>query len=171
LYKKTLIAAVAIVCTSLTACADTTRDANLIQNNSVTGRKASKTPNPEVQKLVTQVAKEHGVDPALAHAVVQVESRYDCNAKNPKSTATGAMQVLRGTAREVGVTGNLRDCRTGLEAGMRYLKQAVTMHGEGCRAATAYNQGLYTRSRCNGYGRKVVALTARADRAQFAVNE
>lgn len=106
--------------------------------------------------LVTQIAKGHGVDPALAHAVVAVESTYNCAAKNPRSSATGAMQVVRGTAKLVGVHGNLKDCRTGLTAGMRYLKQKVDQTGgNACAAATAYYLG--SPGGCNAYGRKVVA--------------
>lgn len=111
-----------------------------------------------VKQLVTAVAEEHGVPPALAHAIVQVESRYDCAAKNRHSTATGLMQTLKGTARSVGVTGDLRDCRNGLEAGMRYLKQAVEEHGASCAAASAYNTGISRARRCTAYGRKVMAL-------------
>jgi len=117
----------------------------------------------EVQKLVTKYAQKHGVNPALAHAIVKVESGYNCNAKNPTSSATGIMQTLVPTARGVGVTGNLRDCRTSLEAGMRYLKQAIDKHGEGCAGATAYNVGHYASSRCNGYGKKVMGIANRID--------
>lgn len=111
---------------------------------------------PPIYHLVTSIAEAHGVDPALAHAVVKVESGYDCSAKNRHSTASGPMQVLRGTARAVGVSGDLRNCRTGLEAGMRYLKKmVVAAHGNDCAAATAYNQGSLRG--CSAYGRKVMA--------------
>jgi len=115
----------------------------------------------EVHKLVTKYAQKHGIDPALAHAIVKVESNYNCNAKNPRSSATGLMQTLVPTARGVGVTGNLRDCSTSLEAGMRYLKQAVAKHGAGCAGASAYNLGHYGSSRCTGYGKKVMGIASR----------
>jgi soluble lytic murein transglycosylase-like protein len=118
---------------------------------------------PTIYDLVTRIAEEHGVDPALAHAVVEVESGYDCSAKNRRSTATGPMQVLKGTARAVGVSGDLRDCRTGLEAGMRYLKKmVVAAHGNECAAASAYNRGSVRG--CSAYGRKVVANMQRSSR-------
>ena len=118
---------------------------------------------PSIYNLVTSMAEAHGVDPALAHAVVKVESGYNCSAKNPRSTATGAMQVLKGTARSVGVQGNLRDCRTGLEAGMRYLKQMVQLAGgSGCAAASAFNRGNV--GGCTAYGRKVMAQMRRPER-------
>ena len=57
-----------------------------------------------------------------------------------------------------GVSGNLYDCGTGLEASMRYLKHAVTLYGAGCEAASAYNTGLSGRGRCTGYGRRAMRL-------------
>jgi soluble lytic murein transglycosylase-like protein len=118
---------------------------------------------PSIYNLVTSMAEAHGVDPALAHAVVKVESGYDCSAKNPRSSAAGAMQVLKGTARAVGVAGNLRDCRTGLEAGMRYLSRMVSLSGgSACAAATAYNRGSV--GGCSAYGRKVMANMRRPTR-------
>jgi soluble lytic murein transglycosylase-like protein len=116
---------------------------------------------PNVHKLVTKYAVKHGVDPALAHAIVKVESNYNCNARNPRSSATGLMQTLVPTARGVGVTGDLRDCGTSLEAGMRYLKQAIAKHGDGCAGASAYNLGHYGSSRCTGYGKKVMSIAGR----------
>ena len=118
---------------------------------------------PSIYDLVTSMAEAHGVDPALAHAVVEVESGYKCSAKNRHSSASGPMQVLRSTARSVGVTGNLHDCRTGLEAGMRYLKKMVQASGgNGCAAASAYNRGSV--GGCTAYGRKVMARLRRGGR-------
>lgn len=115
---------------------------------------------PSVYNLVTSMAQAHGVDPALAHAVVAVESGYNCAARNPHSSASGPMQVLKSTARAVGVGGNLRDCRTGLEAGMRYLSRMVTLSGgSACAAASAFNRGAV--GGCSAYGRKVVASMRR----------
>lgn len=128
----------------LVACNQTTTTANA---------------NPtSLHSIVTEKAREHGVPPKLAHGIVKVESGYRCNAKNPSSSATGAMQVLRGTAKGVGVYGNLRDCRTGVEAGMRYLKLALDRaKGNWCGAATLYNRGVYASPVSSGYCRKVLA--------------
>lgn len=116
-----------------------------------------------IHQLVTQYAIKHNVPPRLAHGVVHVESRYRCNAKNPHSTATGLMQVVRGTARGVGVHGNLRDCRTGLEAGMRYLKIALQRSGgDWCSAATLYNRGVYGRPGRSPYCKLVMNAAMRS---------
>jgi soluble lytic murein transglycosylase-like protein len=114
----------------------------------------------DIHRSVTQAARAHGVPPALAHGVVKVESGYRCNARNRHSTAKGIMQVLDGTARGVGVHGNRLKCQTGLEAGMRYLREAYRKaQGNWCWAATLYNQGTGSRARCNAYGRKVMRFS------------
>lgn len=109
--------------------------------------------------MVTQVAKSEGVPPALAHGVVKVESRYRCHAKNPRSSALGVMQVLRGTAHAVGIQyASLRDCHTGLVAGLRYLKRALRVAGgRWCVAASLYERGTGAAKRCTQYGRRVIA--------------
>ena len=77
-----------------------------------------------------------------------------CNARNGR--ALGAMQVFKATARSVGVTGNLLDCATGIEAGVRYLRLALDRAGSLCGAASLFNKGLYARPSCSGYALKVM---------------
>lgn len=114
-----------------------------------------------VHGMAASIARQHGVSVALVRAIMTVESRGNCAAYN-RSGATGAMQVKAATARSVGISGNLRDCRTGITAGVRYLAQALhANHGNVCAAASSYNTGLGIRGRCSGYGRKVVAAMNR----------
>lgn len=125
----------------------------------------SVTPTPAVaaptsiHSMVTAAAQKHGIPVDFAHAVVKAESTYRCNAANGGSI--GIMQVKPATARSVGVTGNLRNCATGLEAGMRYLKQAIKIAGgANCVAASLYNKGIYGSRTCTGYGRKIMRLAS-----------
>lgn len=115
---------------------------------------------PALHTLVTDVARAHGVPSALAHAVVRTESGYRCGAAAGGSI--GIMQVKPATARSVGVGGNLRDCATGLSAGMRYLAQALARGGGLCVAASAYNRGIFARPACTAYGRLVLSRMRRA---------
>ncbi|MGJ3261990.1 MAG: lytic transglycosylase domain-containing protein [Salinarimonas sp.] len=118
-------------------------------------------PAGSVQALVTAAALRHGIDPTLAHAMAMVESNYRCSAVG-RAGELGVMQVKPATARSVGVTGNLRDCATGIEAGMRYLRASIDRHGAGCGGISAYNMGIHRQaSFCNGYGRKVMARMSR----------
>lgn len=110
----------------------------------------------EVHKIVTEAALRHGVPPKLAHAVAKVESGYRCNARS-RAGARGVMQVMPATARGVGVHGNLFECRTGAEAGMRYLAAIIRRHGVSCASISLYERGAHARPRCTAYGRKVLA--------------
>jgi soluble lytic murein transglycosylase-like protein len=107
--------------------------------------------------MVTEAAERHGVPVGLAHAIIKIESGYNCRAHS-RYGAAGIGQVLPTSARAEGVSGNLYDCGTGLEAAMRYLKHAVALYGSGCEAASAYNTGLFRAGRCTGYGRRAMRL-------------
>lgn len=113
--------------------------------------------------LVREAALRHGVPGHLAQAIIRVESGFRCRARN--GHALGIGQVLPRTARSVGVTGNLLECRTGLEAAMRYLRAAIARGGPGCAGLSLYNLGIYARPRCTAYGRRVLALAAREARS------
>lgn len=111
----------------------------------------------KVEYMIVEAAEDHGVDPKLALAIAKVESGFNCKARG-SSGEQGVMQVLPRTAKGVGVKGNLYDCKTGIEAGMRYLKQAIDRHGEGCSGISAYNMGIHRDSvACTKYGKKILS--------------
>ncbi len=114
-----------------------------------------------LRSLVRQIAQQNGVPPHIAHGVVMAESRYNCGAHN-RSGASGIMQVLPKTARSLGVSGSLRSCATGLQAGMRYLKLALNRGGYGCSGVSLYERGVYARPSCTAYGRRVMAYASQA---------
>ena len=89
-------------------------------------------------ELIESVSLKHGVDPALVHAVVQVESNYEPRAVSGMG-ARGLMQVLPSTAAEFGVR-NLLDPQANLEAGVQYLKFLLTRFNLS-QAIAAYNAG------------------------------
>jgi soluble lytic murein transglycosylase-like protein len=110
-----------------------------------------------VVAMVTEAAERNGVPVGLAHAIIKIESGYNCHARS-RYGAAGIGQVLPASARAEGVSGNLYECGTGLEAAMRYLKHAVALYGSGCAAASAYNTGIFGAGRCTGYGRRAMRL-------------
>lgn len=114
--------------------------------------------NSELHRYVDASAREHNVPRKIAHAVVTVESNYNCNARNKRSGALGPMQVLPATARSMGVTGNLTHCKTGVDAGMRYLKQALEKGGKSCEGVSLYERGVYASPVCSAYGKKVMNI-------------
>lgn len=112
-----------------------------------------------IYSLVTEAAHRHGVPAGIAHGVIHVESGYRCGARNGAHYGLG--QVAPATARSVGVHGNLFDCRTGIEAAMRYLRLALARGGAGCAGVSLYNMGIYAKPRCTGYGAKVMRMSGR----------
>lgn len=110
-----------------------------------------------IRDMVTAVANEHGIPPALAHSVVKAESTYRCSARS-RDGAMGIMQVMPRTAKSIGVHGDLLDCQTGLKAGMKYLKLAIDRYGVTCAGISAYNMGIGGKARCTSYGRKIMRM-------------
>lgn len=111
-----------------------------------------------VNEYIKEISSEYDIDEDIVHAVIWVESRYDCEARNRSSSAKGIMQVLRGTASDLNIDySSLDDCRTGILAGVRYLREAFDRHGDGCEGISAYNRGIYAPSACTWYGEKVLS--------------
>ena len=90
--------------------------------------------------LVGIVAREHGLDAALLHAVITVESGYNAHARSPKGAA-GLMQLMPDTAERYAVK-NVWDPRENLRGGARYLRDLIAMFGSDLPLAlAAYNAG------------------------------
>lgn len=89
---------------------------------------------------VSNAARESGVEPALVHAVIEIESAYRANAVSPKG-ALGLMQVMPATAQRYGVD-NAADVRSNLRAGTRHLRTLIDMFGDRLDLVlAAYNAG------------------------------
>jgi len=111
----------------------------------------------QVAAMVRADAERLGVPASLALAVAHFESGFRMSLRGAAGER-GAMQVLPQTAWHVGVGGSLYG-PAGVEAGVRYLKEALDAQGRYglCAALSAYNHGLgYVR--CTGYGRTVLAI-------------
>ena len=89
---------------------------------------------------ITAAARDAGVEPALVHAVISVESAYRPDAISPKG-AIGLMQVMPGTAQRYGI-GNPADLHNNLRAGSRHLRTLIDMFGDRLDLVlAAYNAG------------------------------
>jgi soluble lytic murein transglycosylase-like protein len=91
------------------------------------------------ENSIRLAAVEQGLDPALLHAVIQVESGYNDRAVSAKG-AKGLMQLMPETARSLGVA-NIDNPSANLRGGARYLRQLIGSFGDLTLALAAYNAG------------------------------
>lgn len=94
----------------------------------------------DLHQLAADAARRHGLDPDLVLAVVSVESAFQPAAVSPKGAA-GLMQLMPGTARELGVADPF-DPAANLDGGARYLSTLIARYGgDVTKALAAYNAG------------------------------
>lgn len=101
-------------------------------------------PGPAVDKPfareIDAAARRNNLDPALVHAVIQVESGYRSQAVSPKG-AVGLMQLMPETAERFGVTLPSQP-EANLAAGTRYLRTLLDLFDQRLDLAlAAYNAG------------------------------
>jgi len=94
----------------------------------------------EFGSMVSLAAKLHGLDPALLHAVVTVESGYNPKAISRKG-AVGLMQLMPATAKRYSVS-DIWDPKQNLNGGASYLRDLLSMFNNNLSLAlAAYNAG------------------------------
>ena len=93
---------------------------------------------------VTAEARKQGVPVSFALKMARIESGVQCNNHNKKSSASGPLQILRGSARALGYKGDIRraSCGTQTHYGMKHLAM--------CYRAAKGNQALA--KRCHQQG-------------------
>ena len=101
--------------------------------------------------IVERQAARHEVSADLVRAVIQVESAWNPRAVSSKG-AMGLMQLMPGTAEELGVTDPF-DPAQNIRAGVTYLKRLLDRYdGNAELALAAYNAGPGAVDR---YGRRI----------------
>ena len=117
-----------------------------------------------VEEMVRAAAHKYALPRSLLRAVAQAESSLNPVAVSPKG-AQGVMQLMPGTARELGVR-DAFDASENIDAGARLLRQLILKYdGRLAEALAAYNagvgavtkhQGVPPYKETRGYVRKVV---------------
>jgi soluble lytic murein transglycosylase-like protein len=101
--------------------------------------------------MVAQVAGRYGIEAALLHAVISVESGYNARAVS-KRGAAGLMQLMPATARRFGVS-DVFDPADNVRAGAQYLTELLKLFDNDIRLAlAAYNAG---EAAVMKYGRRI----------------
>lgn len=91
-------------------------------------------------RMVNRVARTYGLESALLHAVISVESRYSPRAVS-KAGAIGLMQLMPKTAKRYGVVDPL-DPLQNLRGGAKYLRYLLKKYNNDRNLAlAAYNAG------------------------------
>ena len=94
----------------------------------------------EFHDIIINTSRSHDIDPALVYAVISRESSGNPQLVSSKG-AKGLMQLMDGTARELGVS-NSFDPEENISGGTRYLKQMLNRFDGDLRLAlAAYNAG------------------------------
>jgi soluble lytic murein transglycosylase-like protein len=107
-------------------------------------RLARKAPAPRaplaalVEADIVRLAAQYGMDARLIRAVIECESGGRPDAVS-RVGAVGLMQLMPGTARELGV--DARDPRQNVEGGVRYLAWLLRLFKSVDHALVAYNAG------------------------------
>lgn len=97
-------------------------------------------------RLVDRIARLYGLESALLHAVISVESSYVPTAVSSRG-ALGLMQLMPGTAKRYGVA-NALDPVQNLHGGAKYLRDLLVMfHSDLGLTLAAYNAGEFSVAR------------------------
>jgi soluble lytic murein transglycosylase-like protein len=103
----------------------------------------------EYTDSIAAAATLHGVDPALVRAVIHAESAFNPAARSNKG-AMGLMQLMPGTARDMGVS-NPASAEQNIAGGVKYMAYLLNrFDGNITLATAAYNAGPGAVSRHNG---------------------
>lgn len=103
----------------------------------------------DIEAVVREAATRNRIDPDFVASVIKAESNFKTHAISKKG-AQGLMQLMPGTAAQLGVT-NAFDAKANVEAGTAYLSSLLDLyHDDPIKALAAYNAGAFRVKQYNG---------------------
>jgi soluble lytic murein transglycosylase-like protein len=99
--------------------------------------------------VVDQMADKYNVPREYARAIYEIETNSGKNVKVSSAGASGHMQLMPGTARQMGIT-NIHDPIQNIEGGVKYFSGLLQTFGDPVLAAAAYNAGPGKVARARG---------------------
>ena len=105
--------------------------------------------NPRIERSVTRAARKYDLPEELIKGVIKAESGFKTDVVS-RAGAQGLMQLMPGTAAELGVTRPF-DIDQNIDGGARYLRRMLDrFEGDLKQALAAYNAGPGTVEKYNG---------------------
>lgn len=105
-------------------------------------KQVRKTANQSTREMIHAAAKANGLPPKIVESIATVESGLKTNAVSPKG-AIGVMQLMPGTAKQLGVDPN--DVEQNIHGGARLLRDLLIRYENDPdqlrKALAAYNAG------------------------------
>jgi hypothetical protein len=119
--------------------------------------------HPKLSQMIKKVSKVGGVPQPLIHDHVRRESSYSCTAKNPVSSATGPLQVIKGSneaitgeyysSKQAHVNALKSDCEKALKIGVSHMKQCMHIHPRRLMETDlAYSARIWKNCHVRGHG-------------------
>jgi soluble lytic murein transglycosylase-like protein len=103
----------------------------------------------DLEAIINKVGKALNLDPSLIKAVIKTESNFKNHAVSPAG-AKGLMQLMPGTAKEMGVSDPFNPLEN-IWGGSRFLKMMIDSYGGNLnKALAAYNWGPGNLKRSGG---------------------
>ena len=94
----------------------------------------------EIEKSIQRAARKYNLSPGFIKGVIRAESNFQVDAVS-RAGAQGLMQLMPGTAKELGVS-NPSDIDQNIDGGCRYLRKMLDSFGGNVKMAlAAYNAG------------------------------
>lgn len=112
------------------------------------GWRACKVMSKAYDQFFIEAGKKHNVDPFLLKAIAHTESRFNPKAINKRTGASGMMQFMPATAKEMGVKDPLdpRQAIFGAAKYVRYMMDRPWIGDNMDLIAAGYNAGPFRRS-------------------------